>query len=95
MLNMGWSDPGTLYAIKEALAKSKHANVTRGKVVDFKTKDSLVFNDDPNKVLVTVGLEGMIVVKTKDTTLVVHKDKVPEVKKMVKSLEGTQWEGIL
>jgi len=95
MLNMGWSDPGTLYAIKEALSKSKNANVRRGQVVDFKTKDTLIFNDDPKKVVVTVGLEGMIVVATKDATLVVHKDNVPEVKKLVKSLEGTKFEDIL
>jgi len=95
MLDMGWSDPGTLYAIKEALSKSKNANVTRGKVIDFQTKDSLVFNDDDKKVIVTVGLEGMIVVSTKDATLVVPKDEVPEVKKLVKSLDGTKWEDIL
>jgi len=37
----------------------------------------------------------MIVVSTKDATLVVPKDEVPEVKKLVKSLDGTKWEDIL
>ena len=95
LLNMGWSDPGTLYAIKEALQDKKLDNVMRGKVIPFKTKDSLIFNDDPKKVVATVGLEGMIVVQTKDATLVVHKDNVPEVKKMVESLEDTEWQNIL
>ncbi len=94
-LDMGWSDPGTLYAIKEALQASKLANVTRGAVLPFNTKDCLLFNDEPKKLLAAVGLEGIIVVETKDALLVVHKDRVPEVKKMVESLEHTSWSHLL
>lgn len=94
-LDMGWSDPGTLYAIKAALQANKLANVTRGAVLPFNTRDCLLFNDESKKLLATVGLEGLIVVETKDATLVVHKDRVPEVKKMVESLEHTKWSHLL
>ncbi|MFC1721461.1 mannose-1-phosphate guanylyltransferase [Patescibacteria group bacterium] len=94
-LDMGWSDPGTLYAIKEALQKHRHSNVTRGHVITRQTEDSLIFNDDPKKVVAAVGLRGVIVVETKDAVLVVHKDHVPEVKKMVKSLKNTKWKKVL
>jgi mannose-1-phosphate guanylyltransferase len=94
-LDMGWSDPGTLYAIKEALQSRVGANVTRGAVVDFGSSDCLLFNDAPEKLLATVGLHGMIVVAVGDAILVVHKDHVPEVKKMVESLEGTEWSHLL
>jgi len=36
-----------------------------------------------------IGLEGMIVVNTKDAVLVVHKDQIPLVKKIVNDFEGT------
>ena len=42
--------------------------------------------------VVVVGVEGMIVVNTEDALLVVHKDQIPLVKKMVNGLEGTDLE---
>jgi mannose-1-phosphate guanylyltransferase len=85
--DMGWSDPGTLYALKEALEKSSDSNVTKGNVVDFETKDSLVYNLEPGKVVATVGLEGMVVVNTKDAIVVVHKDNVVKISNLVKEMK--------
>ncbi len=34
-----------------------------------------------------IGLEGMVVVNTKDAILVVHKDNVPLVKELVEKME--------
>jgi mannose-1-phosphate guanylyltransferase len=90
--DLGWSDPGTLYALKETMNPSLDANVTRGLVIDTATSDSLIYNYESDKLLVAVGLEGMIVVNTKDAILVVHKDNVPLVKKIVDGLEGTELE---
>jgi len=85
--NMGWSDPGTLYALKEALEESSDANVEKGKVVNFKTSDSLVYNLEPGKVVTTVGLKGMVVVNTEDALVVVHKDDVVEISNLVKEMK--------
>jgi mannose-1-phosphate guanylyltransferase len=89
---MGWSDPGTLYALKEAINPDLTANVTKGQVVLENVSDSLVYNYDGDKLVVVVGVEGMIVVNTDDALLVVHKDQIPLVKKMVNGLEGTDLE---
>ncbi len=89
---MGWSDPGTLYALKEAINPDLKANVTRGKVITEQTGDSLVFNYEADKLVTVIGLEGMIVVNTEDAILVVHKDNIPLVKKVVNDLEGTDLE---
>lgn len=85
--NMGWSDPGTLYALKEALDPDPLANVTKGLVVDTASRDSLIYNYEPRKLVVAVGLEGMIVVNTDDAILVVHKDHIPMVKDVINSLQ--------
>jgi mannose-1-phosphate guanylyltransferase len=85
--NMGWSDPGTLYAMKEALEKNKEANVTKGNVVAFETTDSLVYNLEDGKVVAAVGLEGMVVVNTKDAIVVVPKDKVVRISDLVKAMK--------
>jgi mannose-1-phosphate guanylyltransferase len=89
---MGWSDPGTLYALKEAINPDETANVTEGLVITEASQDSLVYNYEKDKLVVTVGLEGMVVVNTEDAILVVHKDQIPLVKKIVNSFEGTELE---
>ena len=89
---MGWSDPGTLYALKEAINPDLKANVVKGKVVAEQSSDCLVYNYESDKLLTVIGLEGMIVVNTEDAILVVHKDNIPLVKKMVDGLEGTDLE---
>lgn len=89
---MGWSDPGTLYALKEAINPDPAANVTKGRVLAHETRDSLLYNYETNKLMTAVGLDGMIVVNTEDAVLVVHKDQVPLVKQLVDSLEGTELE---
>lgn len=89
---MGWSDPGTLYALKEAINPNEDENVTEGLTIVSDTRDSLVYNYQTDKLLTVVGGDGLIVVNTEDAILVVHKDYIPLVKKLVDSLEGTELE---
>ena len=89
---MGWSDPGTLYALKEAINPDLTANVTKGQVISEHVSDSLIYNYEGDKLVAVVGVDGMIVVNTEDALLVVHKDQIPLVKKMVNELEGTDLE---
>ena len=86
-INMGWSDPGSLYALKEALEETHESNVRQGRTFEMGTKDSLVINKEDDKLVATAELNGMVVVNTKDVILVVHKDHVPKVKEIVKELE--------
>lgn len=83
---MGWSDPGTLYALKEAINPDPTANVVRGHVVVDSSRDCLVYNYQKDKLLVAIGLDGMIVVNTENAILVVHKDQIPLVKRVVNQL---------
>ncbi|MEW5986464.1 MAG: sugar phosphate nucleotidyltransferase [Chloroflexota bacterium] len=89
---MGWSDPGTLYALKETLNPDKQANVSRGLVRSLQSEDCLLYNYEEKKLLAAVGLTGLIVVNTEDAILVVHKDHIPLVKELVDGLVGTELE---
>lgn len=90
--DLGWSDPGTLYALKEALQPDENRNLAQGRVVDTQSRDSLIYNYDEDKLLVAIGLDGMIVVNTEDAILVVHKDQIPLVKQIVEGFENTDLE---
>jgi mannose-1-phosphate guanylyltransferase len=89
---MGWSDPGTLYALKESIDPALDANVVKGLVRAHKSTDCLLYNYDDDKLLAVGGLEGMIVVNTADALLVVHKDNIGLVKELVDGLLNTDLE---
>lgn len=86
-VNLGWSDPGTLYALKEALSPGKNSNYLSGNTLAHLTDDSLLYNEEAGKLVVGIGLEGLVVVNTKDALLVCHKDQVPEIKAVLKKIE--------
>lgn len=86
-VDLGWSDPGTLYALKEALEPDLEKNHERGFTVVHETKDSFICNEDRDKLLAVVGLQGMVVVNTKEAILVCHKNDVPKVKELLKKIE--------
>lgn len=89
--NMGWSDPGTLYALKEALEKSKKENVIHGNVTELNCVDCLLYNLDPKKVITGVGLKGMVIVNTVDALVVVPKNEVVNITKLVKKMHEEGW----
>ena len=74
--DLGWSDPGNLYSLKEALQTSPEATVTRGEVIEHATRDSFIYNSSDERLVAVMGLEGVIVVDTPEALLVVHKDSV-------------------
>jgi mannose-1-phosphate guanylyltransferase len=84
--DMGWSDPGTLYALKEALAKQEADNLEIGSVTSLDTTDSLIANQEKDKIVATVGVSGMVVVNTPDVLLVVPKTEILKVTDLVNQL---------
>lgn len=86
--NIEWSDIGAWEALKEALQEAKDKNVTQGKVMLTDTQDSLVYNYT-DQLVVTIGVEELLVVNTGDVMLICKKDAVPKIKPLVESLSGT------
>ncbi len=84
-----WSDIGAWEALKEALQTSPEQNVIKGKVLITDTRDSLVYNFT-NQLLVTIDIDGLLVINTPDVVLVCHKNSVPKIKKLVEGLENTE-----
>jgi len=84
---MEWSDPGTLYALKEALTENEKDNLIMGNVKTQNTADSLLVNHEKKKLLATIGLKGVAVVNTKDVVLVVPKEDVKEISDLLTEIE--------
>ncbi len=86
-LDAGWSDIGSWSALWEIGDKDGHGNVCKGDVLAFNTQNSLIHAE--HKLVTTVGVENLVVVETKDAVLVVHKDKVQDVKKVVEAIKNS------
>lgn len=92
--DLGWSDVGAWEALKEALQTSPDQNVIKGKVLMTDCRDSLIYNYT-NQMIVTIDLDGFLVVNTNDVVLICHKNSVPKIKKLVESLVETENEHLI
>lgn len=84
--NFGWTDLGSWSSMEEFLKKDRKGNISMGNCIDLGSKNTLCWSD--NRILATIGLDNIIIVNTKDATLVCSKEKTQEVKKIVQLLKG-------
>ncbi|MDB2510471.1 mannose-1-phosphate guanylyltransferase/mannose-6-phosphate isomerase, partial [Pseudomonadales bacterium] len=84
-LDAGWSDIGSWTALWDVTEKDRNGNAIRGDVINEATKNCLVYGGE--RLITTLGLEDIIIVDTKDAVMVAHKDKVQDVKDIVKRLK--------
>jgi mannose-1-phosphate guanylyltransferase len=80
-----WDDVGEWPAVERHYAKDAKDNVARGDVVIQDGSGNIVMADKAHTVAL-VGVDDLIVVHTKDATLVCRKDKAQDIKKLVKAL---------
>lgn len=87
-INAGWSDIGSWAALWDNIEKNEQGNVHQGDVISIDTNDSYIRSDE--KLVVTIGLDNVVVINTKDAVLVAAKDKVQDVKKAVEMLKESE-----
>lgn len=85
-LTAGWNDVGAWSAVWEVSLRDSADNVLRGNVMVHDARNNLVFTEE--RLLALVGVDDLIVIETKDATLVAHKSKAQDVKKIVTNLEA-------
>ncbi|KAF3996307.1 mannose-1-phosphate guanylyltransferase/mannose-6-phosphate isomerase [Glaciimonas immobilis] len=81
---IGWNDVGSWSALSQILDRDTNGNVLRGDVYTDSVTNSMIRAE--GRFVAVVGVEDLIVVETKDAVLVVHKDQVQKVKKIVDDL---------
>jgi len=85
-LDAGWSDVGSWSALWDISEKNIEGNVLQGDAVAEGISNTLVRAE--HRLVAAVGVENLIIVETKDAVLVVHKDKVQDVKKVVEKIKS-------
>ncbi len=85
--DLGWSDVGTWDVLKDELSSKPDDNVSTNKSITVEASDTLLFSTNQRKMLVAVGVKGVVVVDTDDAILVVSKDNSGKVKDAVVKLK--------
>ena len=77
----GWDDVGTWSAADRHLATDARRNVVKGDVATLDVSDSVAISEGPH--VAVLGVDGLVVVATKDSVLVAAKDRVQDLKKLL------------
>lgn len=83
-VDMGWSDIGSWEALWQLRDHDGEGNAVSGPAVSIDTVDSYLVSAGP--MVATIGLEGYVVVATKEAVLVCPMDRVQEVNTLVARL---------
>jgi mannose-1-phosphate guanylyltransferase len=87
-LRAGWSDIGSWSSLLEALSAARGKDlVVSGHHLDRDSHRVLVHGGD--RLVVTVGLEDLIIVDTPDALLVCHRDRAEEIKPVLDEIART------
>jgi len=79
-----WSDLGSWNTVYDNMHKNDKGNAIKGDGIVLNGKNNFIQSD--NRLTAVVGLDNIVVVNTDDATLVIPKDRVEDVKKLVEHL---------
>jgi mannose-1-phosphate guanylyltransferase len=81
-MKVDWRDVGSWPSYGETLPADAAGNRTNARAIHRDSRGVLALSDDPSHVIATIGLDNVIVVRTKDATLVVRADLAEQVKEI-------------
>ncbi|MDK1118640.1 MAG: mannose-1-phosphate guanylyltransferase [Anaerolineae bacterium] len=88
-----WSDIGNWNSLFDVLIPDNDGNIVfRGNHYPIKTSGSLVYGNDDDRLIVTIGVDNLIIVDTGDILLVTRKDHAADVRQVVDKLKNSSKE---
>lgn len=89
-LECGWSDVGSLSSLDGVLDQDADNNLVAGRTIALDTQDCTLIADEDH-VVAAIGLKDMVVVHTRDATLVMPKERAQEVRQIVALVKEKGW----
>lgn len=87
---LDWSDVGSWDSLFEVLETDPEGNIVMGgKHVGMETRNSLIYTQQQQRLIVTIGVNDLVVVDTGDVILICHKDESQKVREIVDRLSKT------
>ena len=91
---LGWSDVGSWDSLFEVLKGDENGNIVMGGAhIGLDTHQSLVYVNQEHRLIVTIGVDDLVLVDTGDVLLVCRKDQAQRVRQVVNQLkqEGREY----
>lgn len=93
---LGWSDVGSWNSLFEVLLPDMNGNVaTNAQHLAVDTHNTLVYSDDEQRLVVTIGLDDMVVVDAGDVLMICKADQSQKVRDVVEHLKRHRQEKYL
>lgn len=93
--DFGWDDLGDWNAMARLL-QGKQPNLELGNHVSLDTEGAIVYDRDPEGLVVTIGLEDIVIVRDGNATLIVKKERTQDIKKVLGLLkENPKYQNLL
>ena len=89
-----WDDVGNWSAVGRLRGSDSHGNTVVGRHLGIDTGDSIIRGQDEHLV-VTLGVQGLIVVQTPDATLVADRNNEVSIRDVVKMIKDKGWNHFL
>ena len=88
-----WSDIGNWNSLFDVLVPDKDGNIVfSGDHIPLDTSRSLVYGNKDNRLIVTIGVDNLIIVDSGDVLLICHKDQSAKVRQIVDKLKNSDKE---
>jgi mannose-1-phosphate guanylyltransferase len=88
-----WSDVGSWDSLFDVLLPDEHGNIVfGGHHIALDTHNSLVYGNRDNRLIVTIGVDDLVVVDAGDVLLVCRRDEAQKVRQMVQDLKDSDRE---
>jgi mannose-1-phosphate guanylyltransferase len=94
---LGWSDVGSWQSLFEVLLPDMNGNIAAsyGGHLAYETNNTLVYGSSEERLVVTIGVDDMIIVDTDDILLVCKSDQSQKVRDVVDHLKKHRQEKYL
>ena len=84
-----WDDIGGWNSLSRYRQRDKENNVLVGNTVAMETYETVLYNDSEG-IITAIGVSDLVVVRSADITLVVHKTKADQIKELLARLEENE-----
>ncbi len=86
-MGVWWMDVGSWPSFGETLTEDSHGNRTNTRTTHLDSRHVLAVSDDPNHTITTVGCTDLVIVHTKDATLVCPHSETQRVKELAQEVD--------
>lgn len=91
-----WNDVGSWDALFDVLNQDEDGNIKLlDQSINISSKNTLLYSENPNRLIAAIGLEDVAIIDTEDVLLVCSKESAEKVRQAIKLLKDTDQEEYL